>query len=459
MSEPRVLLIDDDENILTVLEMRLKAGGYEVYTARDGAEAKEVLGSVNVDVVLSDLRLEYEDGLDIMEEIHSRDSDIPVLILTAHGSISNAVDAMKRGAAGYLTKPVDRTELFAQLKRCVSNRYLAQEVQGLRRAVEERAELQGIVGTSAGMRRVFELVERVAPTRLTVAIQGESGTGKELVAQAIHALSPRANREFLAVNCAALPEGLLQSELFGHRKGSFTGADSDREGLFQRAHGGTLFLDEIGDMSPALQASLLRVLQEGEVRPVGDRKSIRVDVRVVVATHRDLRKLVDEGSFRKDLYYRVNVATIHLPPLRDRVRDIPLLARHFLEEFTESQGRPGLTLGPDAISALESHRWPGNVRELRHAIERAVVMTDGDQVDAPALLLRPMDKRSPENASGEPVGNLREARQEWEKLYLKRLMRECGGNVSEAARRAGKYRSDLYNLLRKHGIEPQEFKS
>jgi two-component system response regulator GlrR len=459
MSEPRVLLIDDDENILTVLEMRLKAGGYDVCCARDGDEAKAILDSMSVDVVLSDLRLEYEDGLDIMEEIHSRDSDIPVLILTAHGSISNAVDAMKRGAAGYLTKPVDRTELFAQLRRCVSTRQLAQEVVGLRRAVEVRNELNGIVGGSAGMRRVFELVERVAPTRLTVAIQGESGTGKELVARAIHALSPRANREFLAVNCAALPEGLLQSELFGHRKGSFTGANSDREGLFQRAHGGTLFLDEIGDMSPALQAALLRVLQEGEVRPVGDRSSIQVDVRVVVATHRDLRKLVDEGSFRKDLYYRVNVATIHLPPLRDRDRDIELLARHFLEELGERHGRDALTLGADAIQALESHPWPGNVRELRHAIERALVMSDGDEIGAPDLCLNSMDDAPRSVSSGEPVGNHKEARAQWEKVYLERLLRECGGNVSEAARRAGKYRSDLYSLLRKHAIEPQDYKA
>jgi two-component system response regulator GlrR len=459
MSEPRVLLIDDDENILTVLEMRLKAGGYEVHTARDGQQAKEVLSRVQVDVVLSDLRLEYEDGLDIMADILAGDADIPVLILTAHGSISNAVDAMKRGAAGYLTKPVDRTELFAQLKRCVANRQLAQEVQGLRRAVQDRAELEGIVGASAAMRRVFELVERLAPTRLTVAIQGESGTGKELVAHAIHGLSPRANREFLAVNCAALPEGLLQSELFGHRKGSFTGADRDREGLFQRAHGGTLFLDEIGDMSPALQASLLRVLQEGEVRPVGSQKSIKVDVRVVVATHRDLRKLVDEGAFRKDLYYRVNVATIHLPPLRDRGTDIELLAQHFLSDLATAHGRPGLSLRTDTMAAINSHAWPGNVRELRHAIERAMVMSDGDEIGPEALLLGPMDEM-PRTSSdeAEPAGNLRDARQAWEKLYLERLLRECTGNVSEAARRAGKYRSDLYNLLRKHGIEPQDFK-
>ena len=271
-------------------------------------------------------------------------------------------------------------------------------------------------------------------------------------------MSPRANREFLAVNCAALPEGLLQSELFGYRKGSFTGAHTDQEGLFQRAHGGTLFLDEIGDMSSALQAALLRVLQEGEVRPVGERKSIKVDVRVVVATHRDLRKLVDAGDFRKDLYYRVNVATIHLPALRDRGPDIALLSHHFIDELAPVHGRSGMTLGADALAALDDHHWPGNVRELRHALERAMVMTDGHIISADDLLLRPGATDSAPNTQTVPAGNLKEARQQWEKLYLERLLRECGGNVSEAARRAGKYRSDLYNLLRKHEIEPQDFK-
>ncbi len=452
----RVLIIDDDENILAVLRMRLRAGGYEVVTARSGDEALARLDGV--DVVLSDLRLEAEDGLEVMERIRAVDPALPVIILTAHGTIPSAVEAMRRGAEGYLTKPADRDELFAWLRRGVETRRQRQELAGLRRAVAERAELHGVIGASAGMRRVFELIERFGPTDLTVAIHGESGTGKELVARALHRCSPRANRRFVAVNCAAVADTLLQSELFGHVRGAFTGADRDRPGLFTEADGGTLLLDEIGDMSPALQAALLRVLQEREVLPVGGRRPRKVDVRVLVATHRDLRRLVDEGRFREDLYYRVMVAPIHLPPLREREGDALLLADRFLAELA---GDRPLRFSEAARRALREHPWPGNVRELRHAVERAVVMANGEVIEPRDLFLHgpePVRRDPGADAPPSPPPPYREAREAWERDYLARLLRSTGGNVSAAARRAGRNRTDLYALFRKHGIDPADFK-
>lgn len=452
MDPPVVLLIDDDEDILTVLEMRLEAAGHIVLTARDRAEALCGLAESQVDVAIADLRLGDDDGLDVMEALREVDPNLPVLILTAHGTIPNAVEAVRRGAWGYLTKPVDRQELFEQIGRCVEQRRARRPTA----SSADRNSLQGIIGSSPAMQRVFRLIEKVAPTRLVVTIEGESGTGKELVARAIHRLSPRADQPFLAINCAAMPDSLLQTELFGHKKGTFTGATADREGLFQRAHGGTLLLDEIGDMTPALQGALLRALQEGEVMPVGGREPVKVDVRVIVATHRDLRKLVEEEKFRQDLFYRVNVAHVHLPPLRERGDDVLLLAERFLERFAEQHGRPGLRLGEAARAALLAHAWPGNVRELQHAIERAVVMCIGEEIEVECLF---PDGHGPgASPAGDEIRPLREARDAWERAYLERLLGRTGGNVSAAARLAGKYRADLYALLKKHGIDPRAFK-
>ncbi|HJN73112.1 MAG TPA: sigma-54 dependent transcriptional regulator [Myxococcota bacterium] len=452
--DPTVLLVDDDENILTVLSMRLKAGGYRALTARTGDEAVRFVVDERPDVVLSDLRLEGEDGLDVMERVHRIDDQIPVLIITAHGSIPNAIEAMNKGAAGYLTKPIDREELFAQLARCVEQHQLAEEVAGLRRAVESRAELEGIIGRSSAMKKVFELIERVAPTTTTVLISGDSGTGKEMVAKAIHSLSPRANRQFVAVNCAALPDTLLQSELFGYKKGAFTDARTDKEGLFQRAHGGTLLLDEVGDISPAMQRSLLRVLQEGEITRLGGGKPKRIDVRVVVATNKDLRAEVERGNFRQDLYFRLHVVPIHVPSLRERAEDVPLLAQHFLERFCKRHDKPIKGFAPEAMQRLESARWPGNVRELENTLERAIILCDGDR-----LSVRDLEEfGNPIGVDGEEIVPLREARDAFERQYLTRLLRSTTGNVSAAARQAGKYRADLYGLLKKHGIDPGDYK-
>jgi two-component system response regulator GlrR len=453
--EPTVLLVDDDANILTVLSMRLRSGGYRTLTARTGDEALQLTVAERPDVVLSDLRLEGEDGLDVMARVHEVDDSIPVLILTAHGSIPNAIEAMNQGAAGYLTKPVDRDELFAQLARCVEQRQLREEVAGLRRAVENRAELEGIVGRSAPMKKVFELIERVAPTSTTVAIQGDSGTGKELVARAVHNLSSRANRSFVAVNCGALPDTLLQSELFGYKKGAFTDARTDKNGLFQEADGGTLLLDEIGDISPAMQRALLRVLQEGEVTPLGGGQPQRVDVRVVVATNKDLGAEVESGRFREDLYYRLYVVPIHLPALRERVEDLALLAKHFLERACRRHAKPLQGFTAQALQALEGHRWPGNVRELENTIERAVILADGERIDI--VDLEGFVDEDGVSLTGE-IAPLREAREAWEREYLARLLRSTRGNVSAAARKAGKYRADLYGLLKKHDLDPGDYK-
>jgi two-component system, NtrC family, response regulator GlrR len=326
----------------------------------------------------------------------------------------------------------------------------------LRRAVEKRESLEGILGRSAAMRKVFELIERVAPMTTTVTIQGESGTGKELVARAIHRLSPRANRPFVGVNCAALPDTLLQSELFGYRKGAFTDARTDKDGLFQRADGGTLLLDEIGDISSTMQRALLRALQEGEVTPLGSNDAMRVDVRVVVATNKDLKAEVESGRFREDLYYRLHVVPIHLPPLRERLEDVPLLTGHFVERLCKTHGKPVPMISAEAMDHMTRAKWPGNVRELENTLERAVVLCDGDTISLEDLLT--FAGRGLEPTLTEELPPLREARDAWEREYLMRLLKSTGGNVSAAARKAGKYRADLYGLLKKHEINATDFK-
>ena len=392
-----------------------------------------------------------------MARIHEFDENIPVLVITAHGSIPNAIEAMNRGASGYLTKPVDRDELFAQLAQCVERRQLRDEVAGLRRAIEQRERLEGIIGRSAAIRKVFELIERVAPMSTTVTIQGESGTGKELVARAIHRLSPRVNRPFVAVNCAALPDTLLQSELFGYKKGAFTDARTDKIGLFQNADGGTLLLDEIGDISSTMQRAMLRALQEGEVTPLGSNEPVRIDVRVIVATNKDLRSEVSAGNFREDLYYRLHVVPIHVPPLRDRLDDVPLLVQHFVERLCEQHGKPMPEIGADAMDFMTRARWPGNVRELENTLERAVILCDGDTINLNDLL--EFAGRGLDSTLTEELPPLREARDAWEREYLVRLLKSTGGNVSAAARKAGKYRADLYGLLKKHNVNASDYKN
>ncbi|MCS6899286.1 MAG: sigma-54 dependent transcriptional regulator [Myxococcales bacterium] len=487
MNEPRphVLIIDDEQEICELLAIRLEHNSYRVTAANNGSSGLSVLEREHVDAMILDLRLGEENGLNVLSEVQQRSPDIPVVILTAHGTIDTAVEAMKRGAYGFLTKPFHDHDLLQKLAHAVESSSLRREVAGLRQAVGAQSKETRLLGTSTGIARVREMIARVAPTDATVLITGESGTGKELAARAIHALSPRSDGPFVAVNCGAIPAELLESELFGHIKGSFTGALRDKAGLFAAARGGTLFLDEIGEASPAVQVKLLRVLQERTFSRVGSTIEEETDARVLAATNRDLRTLVTEGTFRQDLFYRLHVVPLAIPPLRERQSDIPWLARVFLERAASRHNRPTPRLTRDAVSLLLSHRWPGNVRELANVMEAALLLSRGDQICADDLrqVLGPTNTSPPPSFSSpsvlpsSPSGldgllqivqllqdeqavlpQLREARDIFEKTYLTELMRRTGGNVTVASRMAGRNRTDFYELLRRHQLSASDFK-
>jgi len=452
MSKGSVLVVDDDRNLLELLAMRLEASGYGATTAYREQDAKDAAAAQAFDVAIVDLQLEQQDGISLMEELHLLNPGMPVIILTAHGSIESAVDAMKRGAATYLTKPFDARELILHVERALETRRLTTEVSRLRELLAERYEFENIVARSGPMQRVLEVVARIAMTDATVYLHGESGTGKELIARAVHVASGRKEKPFVAINCAALPESLLESELFGHERGAFTGAVKTSKGLFLQAHEGTLLLDEIGDMPLSLQAKLLRVLQERQFYPVGGDQPREVDVRVIVATNKDLQKLVEQGAFREDLYYRIHVIPITLPPLRDRKEDIPLLVEHFLRKAGEQMKKEVKGFTPRALQRLMMHDWPGNVRELQNTIEYAMAMTREDMITEDLIF------PAKQGTAGESVKSLKEAKELFEKGYLVNLLRATKGNVSGAAEMAGKYRADFYNLMKKYDLNPAEFK-
>jgi two-component system response regulator GlrR len=480
-----VLIIDDEIELCELLAMRLEHNHYRVTTAHDSLSGLAVLGRERVDAMILDLRLGEENGLDVLSEVQKRSPDLPVVILTAHGTIETAVEAMRRGAYGFLTKPFHDHELLQKLSHAVENSSLRREVAGLRQVVGAQSNETRLLGTSTGIARVRELIARVAPTDATVLITGESGTGKELAARAIHALSPRESGPFVAVNCGAIPAELLESELFGHVKGSFTGAMRDKAGLFAAARGGTLFLDEVGEASPAVQVKLLRVLQERTFSRVGSTIEEETDARVLAATNRDLRSLVSEGTFRQDLFYRLHVVPLSMPPLRERQSDIPWLASVFLERAASRHGRPTPRLARDAVELMLSHRWPGNVRELANVTEAALLLSRGDIISASDLrpVLGPSTSTLPAPAEPPPPASpvspgleglqqilsllqdeqsslpqLREARDVFEKTYLVELMRRTGGNVTMASRVAGRNRTDFYELLRRHQLSASDFK-
>jgi two-component system response regulator GlrR len=451
MMSGTLLIVDDDRNLLELMKMRLESTGYAVTTASDEDEAKAAVVGQAFDLAILDLQLVRQDGISLMEELHRVYPGMPVIILTAHGSIENAVDAMKRGAFTYLTKPFDARELTLQVERALENNRLFSEIDRLKGLLTERYDFKNIVARSEAMQTVLEAVSRIAKTESTVFVRGESGTGKELIARAIHLASNRKDKPFVAINCAALPETLLESELFGHEKGSFTGAVRTSKGLFVQAHGGSMFLDEIGDMPLAIQAKVLRVLQERQFHPVGSELSVDTDVRLIVATNKNLEEHVKQGSFREDLYYRIHVIPITLPPLRDRREDIPVLVDHFLKKYCEQMNKKITGLTPAAMQRLMLHDWPGNVRELENTIEYAVAMTQ-QQVIGEDLILPA--KGAPEEA----IKPLKEARETFDKNYLIRLLELTRGNVSSAAALAGRYRADLYALLKKYLINPSDFK-
>jgi len=449
----RILIVDDDEGLRESLELVLASEGYEVSSAADADGALRAIEAAPVDVVLCDLRMPGQDGLELLPQLARRLPGATLLLMSAYGTADLAIEALKRGAYDYLAKPFQPAEAILAIRKARERERLRRANQLLQRDLSRAVGERPIVAASQPMIEVLELVERAAEYKTTVLLTGESGTGKEVLARAVHAQSPRRNEAFVAVNCAAIPENLLESELFGHAKGAFTGADRARRGLFVEADGGTLFLDEIGELPVPLQAKLLRVLQEEEVRPVGESKPRRVDVRVLAATARDLEREVAAGRFREDLFYRLNVLRILVPPLRERRADIPLLADHFLARFREALGKPVRTLTDEALEKLVAYRWPGNVRELENVIERAVILSAGPRL-GPSDLPPNVAAHGTEPAGDEDEGDLslRRARRAVEIELIRRALEATGGNRTHAARRLGISHRALLYKLKEYGL-------
>jgi two-component system, NtrC family, nitrogen regulation response regulator NtrX len=463
----QVLIVDDEASIRQSLSGALKDEGYKVSVAESGRAALERLRSERPDVILLDIWMPEMDGIETLKQLKTDHPDQIVIMMSGHGNIETAVKAVKYGAYDFVEKPLSLERLLVLLQNAASVQDLARENVALRKQVSRSRSL---IGQSAPMKQIQELIKRVAPTTGSVLITGENGTGKELVAHSVHALSPRFNKPFVEVNCAAIPEELIESELFGHEKGAFTGATQLRRGKFDLAHGGTLFLDEIGDMSMKTQAKVLRILQEQKFERVGGAQTISVDVRVVAATNKDLKAEISRGAFREDLFYRLNVIPFAVPPLRDRREDIPLLAAHFLREFAATHGRRERKLAPEALEALRAYGWPGNVRELKNLIERVMILTteaEEGQVISPAAILVHLEdealgarfrETAPAAAPGgaETARNLRDARQEFEKEFIIKTLRENEWNISRAAQVMGIERSHLHRKIKSYGIETGE---
>jgi len=440
-----VLLVDDDKDLLQLIAMRLSAAGYTVTAVESGAAALSALAVSRPQVVVTDLRMHGMDGMALFDAIHRDSPSLPVVILTAHGTIPEAVTATRRGVFSFLTKPFEPKVLLDTVAE-------AMRLSGPPASGQPEAWRAEIVTRSSAMEDLLSQARRVAASDASVCIFGASGTGKELLARAIHRASPRVEAAFVAVNCGAIPEGLLESELFGHKKGSFTGAVADRRGLFQAAQGGTLFLDEIGDMPLPLQVKLLRALEERRVRPVGTHESIEVDVRVIAATHRKLEERIASGEFREDLYYRLNVVKLYIPALAERREDIPLLATQFLSKLATRYRRGPLAFSPEAMELMVSALWPGNVRQLLNVVEQAVALA-ATEVIPESLVSQALD------AGDTSLTPLDEARRAFERDYLVRILKITGGNVTKAARLAGRNRTEFYRLLERHALEPSLFKA
>ncbi|MDT3737812.1 MAG: sigma 54-interacting transcriptional regulator [Denitratisoma sp.] len=442
----QILLVDDDRDLLKLISLRLSAAGYAVQTAESGAQALAQLAVAHPRVVITDLRMEGMDGMALFDRIHAVMPTLPVIILTAHGTIPDAVTATRRGVFSFLTKPFDGKDLLAQVEQALKFSGGTETV-----GVPE-AWRSAIVTRSQRMEEVLRQAKLVAGSDASVLIFGESGSGKELLAQAIHLASVRSKGPFMAVNCAAIPEHLLESELFGHAKGAFSGAIYAHRGLFQAAQGGTLFLDEIGDMPLALQAKLLRALQDRSVRPVGSTEMVPIDVRIISATHRDLSESIRVGAFRPDLYYRLNVVSLALPPLSERREDIPLLCAHFVEQLAGRYSKPARTFAPDAMELLVNASWPGNVRQLLNVVEQTVALSTSPVVPASLVQQALHDDNT-------MMVSLDEARRAFEHDYLVRLLRATEGNVTQAARMAQRNRTEFYKLLQRHDLTPSLFKA
>lgn len=447
MMRGRTLLVDDDPDLLRLMSIRMRSAGYEVNTVESAEKAIAKLAVLRPDVVITDLRMDGMDGLELFDVIHEMNPSLPVIILTAHGTIPEAVEATNRGVFSFLSKPFDGKELIDKVDKALQ----VSGVKGEQATQSDVTWREAIVTRSPLMEDMLRQVRMIAQEDISVFITGPSGSGKELIADAIHKASPRRNMPFVAINCSAIPEALLESELFGHRKGSFTGAIKDHKGLFLSAHGGTLFLDEIGDMPLSLQAKLLRVLQENQVRPIGGTEDVEVDVRVISATHKDLDKAMEEGVFRQDLYYRLNVVALDLPPLKKRREDIPLLAQYFLKNISNKTRKKITAFSAEAMELLVAAPWPGNVRQLLNVVEQVSVLTTTPII--PATLVQ----RALKNPSHE-ILSYAEARGRFERQYLCQLLQITSGKVSQAARLAKRNRTEFYRLLNRHNIDPAFFK-
>lgn len=450
-----ILLVDDEKDITDVMKMRLELLGYKVIESNDPMEALELFKkSSDIDLLLTDQRMDNLSGQELMEKCLEHDPYLQTIIFTAYGTIDQAVDAIKAGAFSYVTKPVDHKELEVKIQQAIEKRNLLKKVHDFESMMEGANKFADLIGKSPKMKAIFRQILQIAPTDITISITGESGTGKELAARAIHLHSKRSQGPFVAINCAAVPESMLEDELFGHVKGAFTSAVGTKNGVFMSAHEGTLFLDEIGEMDESMQVKLLRVLETGEVKPLGSDTVRKVDVRLVVATNKDLKQLVDEGRFRQDLYYRVQVAPIAMPPLRERKEDIPLLLGHFLEKAARKMDKDIKWVEEDVIHAFCRYDWPGNVRELENIVNFLVAISQKEVITAD--LLASTQLAAMLDASKLP--SLKDARFDFTKRYLEDIMRHTRGNVSMAAKHAGYYRADFYKLLQKHGLDPDTFR-
>lgn len=442
-SEGKILLVDDDPGLLRLLSIRLRAEGYEVEAVESAHKALAILNRFSPDLVITDLRMDKMDGIGLLKELQTRSPGLRVVIVTAHGTIPDAVVATQSGAFGFLTKPIDKEELMQTVRKAI-------KVSGSVEVEEDWAA--EIITRNQAMKEILNQAKMVAATDARVLINGESGTGKELLARAIHNASPRHAQPFVAINCSAMAENLLESELFGHEKGAFTGATRSHKGLFQAAEGGTLLLDEIGDMPMRLQVKLLRVLQEHQVRPVGSTDAIDVDVRVISATHRDLQELMGQGRFREDLYYRLNVVNIKIPTLDQRREDIPLLVAHFLQQIAREAGQERKVYAPEAVEMLVTAEWPGNIRQLYNVVRQNVALSRSPVISAELV----------QQSLGEHSGKLlsfSDARDEFTRNYLSQILQITTGNVSQAARLAKRNRTDFYKLLARHDLNPDQFKT
>jgi two-component system nitrogen regulation response regulator NtrX len=451
----RILVVDDEPGIRQALRQMLEYEGYEVRTANDGPSALQSYVEEPADIVLLDIKMAAMDGLEVLDKLRSKDPDALVVMISGHASVETAVEALKRGAFDFLEKPPDRQVVLKRITNALAERELERENVALRQA---QAAVPGgpIVGESRELHEVLEKVARIAPTRAYVLITGENGTGKELIAREIHRLSERASGPFVEVNCAAIPHELIESELFGHEKGAFTGAHARRIGKFELADGGTLFLDEVGDMSLAAQAKVLRALQDGVVQRVGGSTPIEVDVRVLAATNKDVESEIREGNFREDLYYRLNVVPLHVPSLSRRREDIPILVEHFARVYCKQNGMPQKKFEPEAIEALTERSWPGNVRELKNTVERLVILAPGDTVSAADVDALSGPRAGADGGTADLIerhSTFTDYRDAAEKAFLARKLDENDWNVSETARKLGMQRSHLYKKIEKHGLK------